>query len=285
MRNLFLFLWKYNFFILFLLLEMLCGYLIVRNNNFQRASFINSTNEAAVKVNGVVSAVTEYINLRITNDALSRENAGLKTLMPNVYYVDSAIRRSITDTTLKQQYTFMTAKVINNSINRRNNYLTLDRGSLQGVKPEMGVVCPNGIVGIVKDVSDHYCTVMSFLHKSSLVSSRIKRTQFIGSLKWEGIDASHALLDDIENHVKVAKGDTIITTSFSSVYPEGVLVGIVDNVSPGKGSTFQNISVRLSTEFGSLSYVYIVDNLFKDEQKALEKPIEEEQKTLEGSKR
>ena len=285
MRNLFLFLWKYNFFILFLLLEMLCGYLIVRNNNFQRASFINSTNEAAVKVNGVVSAVTEYINLRITNDALSRENAGLKTLMPNVYYVDSAIRRSITDTTLKQQYTFMTAKVINNSINRRNNYLTLDRGSLQGVKPEMGVVCPNGIVGIVKDVSDHYCTVMSFLHKSSLVSSRIKRTQFIGSLKWEGIDASHALLDDIENHVKVAKGDTIITTSFSSVYPEGVLVGIVDKVSPGKGSTFQNISVRLSTEFGSLSYVYIVDNLFKDEQKALEKPIEEEQKTLEGSKR
>lgn len=285
MRNLFLFLWKYNFFILFLLLEMLCGYLIVRNNNFQRASFINSTNEAAVKVNGVVSAVTEYINLRITNDALSRENAGLKTLMPNVYYVDSAIRRSINDTTLKQQYTFMTAKVINNSINRRNNYLTLDRGSLQGVKPEMGVVCPNGIVGIVKDVSDHYCTVMSFLHKSSLVSSRIKRTQFIGSLKWEGIDASHALLDDIENHVKVAKGDTIITTSFSSVYPEGVLVGIVDNVSPGKGSTFQNISVRLSTEFGSLSYVYIVDNLFKDEQKALEKPIEEEQKTLEGSKR
>jgi rod shape-determining protein MreC len=285
MRNLFLFLWKYNFFILFLLLEMLCGYLIVRNNNFQRASFTNSTNEAAVKVNSVVSAVTEYINLRITNDALSRENAGLKTLMPNVYYVDSAIRRSISDTILKQQYTYMTAKVINNSINRRNNYLTLDRGRLQGVKPEMGVVCPDGIVGIVKDVSDHYCTVMSFLHKSSLVSSRIKRTEFIGSMKWEGIDASHASLDDIENHVKVMKGDTIITTSFSSVYPEGIMIGVVDKVSPGSGSTFQDISVKLSTEFGSLSYVYIVDNLFKDEQKALEKPIEEEQKTLEGGKR
>ncbi len=249
---------------------MLCGYLIVQNNNFQRASFVNSTNLVATKVNSAVSSVTEYINLGITNDALSRENAALKTLLPNVFYIDSAIRHVNSDTTIKQQYTFMTAKVINNSTNRRSNYLTLNRGSLQGVKPEMGVICPDGVVGIVKDVSDHYCTVISFLHKDSRYSARLKKTNFIGSLVWEGFDATHATLNDIEKHVKVTKGDTLITTSYSSIFPEGIMLGVVEKVNPSKGSTFQDISIRLSTPFGSVSYVYVIDNLLKDEQKALE---------------
>ncbi len=251
-------------------MEVLCGYLIVQNNNFQRASFVNSTNLVATKVNSAVSSVTEYINLGITNDALSRENAALKTLLPNVFYIDSAIRHVNSDTTIKQQYTFMTAKVINNSTNRRSNYLTLNRGSLQGVKPEMGVICPDGVVGIVKDVSDHYCTVISFLHKDSRYSARLKKTNFIGSLVWEGFDATHATLNDIEKHVKVTKGDTLITTSYSSIFPEGIMLGVVEKVNPSKGSTFQDISIRLSTPFGSVSYVYVIDNLLKDEQKALE---------------
>ena len=273
MRNLFLFLWKYNFFISFLLLEVLCGYLIVQNNNFQRASFINSTNQVAAKVNSAVSSVTEYINLGITNDALSRENAAFKSLMPDVFYFDSAIRRVQSDTILKQQYTFMTAKVVNNTTNRRSNYLTLNRGSLQGVQPEMGVICPDGIVGIVKDVSDHYCSVISFLHKDSRISARLKKTNFIGSMVWDGFDATHGRLNDIEKHVKVNKGDTIITTSFSSIFPEGVLIGVVDKVNPSSNSTFQDISIKLSTPFGSLSYVYIVSNLLKGEQQALEEPL------------
>ena len=273
MRNLFLFLWKYNFFIFFLLLEALCGYLIVQNNNFQRASFVNSTNLVAAKLNYAVSSVTEYINLGITNDALSRENAGFKSLMPEVFYIDSAIRRVESDTVLRQQYTFMTAKVVNNSTNRRSNYLTLNRGSMQGVKPEMGVICPNGIVGIVKDVSDHYCSVISFLHKDSRYSARLKRTSFIGSMVWDGFDATHGKLNDIEKHVKVLKGDTVITTSFSSIFPEGIMIGVVDKVNPSRGSTFQDISIRLATPFGSLSYVYIVENLLKNEQQALEEPL------------
>lgn len=273
MRNLFLFLWKYNFFIFFLLLEGLCGYLIVQNNNFQRASFVNSTNLVAAKLNYAVSSVTEYINLGITNDALSRENAGFKSLMPEVFYIDSAIRRVQSDTVLRQQYTFMTAKVVNNSTNRRSNYLTLNRGSMQGVKPEMGVICPNGIVGIVKDVSDHYCSVISFLHKDSRFSARLKRTSFIGSMVWDGFDATHGTLNDIEKHVKVLKGDTVITTSFSSIFPEGIMIGVVDKVNPSSGNPFQDISIRLATPFGSLSYVYIVENLLKNEQQALEEPL------------
>jgi rod shape-determining protein MreC len=273
MRNLFLFLWKYNFFIFFLLLETLCGYLIIQNNNFQRTSFINSTNTVAANVNSMVSSITEYINLRTTNDALSRENAALKSLLPDVFYIDSALKQITADTILKQQYVYMTAKVINNSVNRRNNYLTLNKGSLQGVKPEMGVICSDGIVGIVKDVSEHYCSVLSFLHKDSRISARIRRTGYIGSMVWNGYDQTRGTLNDIAKHVQVAKGDTIVTSSFSSIFPEGIMIGTVESVGVTGGNNFQDITVKLSTAFGKLTYVFIVSNLFKEEQRALEEPL------------
>ncbi len=273
MRNLFLFLWKYNFFIFFLLIETFCGYIIVQNNNFKRATFINSANAIAATTNTFVSSVTDYINLRATNDALSRENASLKTLLPDVFYIDSAIRHINTDTLLKQQYTFLTSKVINNSTNRRNNYLTLNKGSKQGVKPEMGVICSDGIVGIVKDVSENYSSVISFLHKDSRYSARIKKNGYIGSMVWNGFDETHATLNDIAKHVNVAIGDTIITSSFSAIFPEGVVIGTIDEISSTGGNNFQEISVKLSTPFGRLSYVYVISNLFKEEQKALEEPL------------
>lgn len=270
MRNLLIFLWRYNFFIFFLLLEACCIYLIAQNNHFQRAAFVNSSNRIAAKVNSGVSAVTDYINLRETNEALARQNAALKSLLPGVYYIDSVNRSVVKDTLRKQQYEFMVARVVNNSINRRNNYLTLDRGSLQGVHPEMGVISADGIVGIIKDVSPHYCSVMSFLHKDSRVSARVKKNGFIGSLVWEGYDAQFASLKDIAKHVKLAKGDTIVTSSFSAIFPEGIMIGTVDFVDANTGNNFQDIRIRLSTRFGSLSYVYLVDNLMKDEQLNLE---------------
>ena len=273
MRNLFLLLWKYNFFILFLLLETFCGYLIFQNNNFQRSSFVNSTNALSTKVNSFVNNITDYIDLRTTNEALSRENAGLKMLLPDVFYIDSALQQVNKDTILKQQYSYIASKVINNTVNRRNNYLTLNKGRLLGVKPEMGVICGEGIVGIVKDVSDHYCSVMSFLHKDSRITARMKKNNFIGSLVWEGYDETHASLKDIAKHVVVAKGDTIITSSYSSIFPEGVMLGIVDEVNSSGGNNFQDIKIKLSTSFGKLSYVYIVNNLLKDEQRALEEPL------------
>ena len=273
MRNLFLFLWKYNFFIFFLLLETLCGYIIVQNNNFKRATFVNSANAIAAKTNTVVSSVTDYINLRATNDALSRENAALKTLLPNVFYVDSALKHISSDTLLKQQYTFTTAKVINNSTNRRNNYLTLNKGSRQGIKPEMGVICSDGVVGIVKDVSEHYSSVISFLHKDSRMSARIKKNNYIGSMVWNGYDETHGTLNDIAKHVKVSRGDTIVTSSYSAIFPEDVLIGTVEEVSSTGGNNFQDITVKLSTPFGKLSYVYVISNIFKGEQKTIEEPL------------
>lgn len=270
MRTLFLFLWKYNFFIFFLVLEAFSGYLIVQNNNFQRASFINSTNTVAAEVNTMVSAVTEYINLRAANDALSRQNAALRTLVRDVYYIDSALKQQVVDTVFQQQYTFVTAKVVNNSVNRRNNYLTLNKGSLQGIHSEMGVISAEGIVGIVKDVSEHYCSVMSFLHKDMKVSARFLRNGYYGSMVWDGFDPVHGSFLEIAKHVKVNIGDTIVTTSFSDMFPEGVMVGTVDKVDPNSGDNFQVIKVKLSTNFSNVSYVYIVDDLHKKEKQALE---------------
>lgn len=221
----------------------------------------------------MVSSVTEYINLRSANEALARENASLKTLLPDVFYIDSALRNTIADTIHKQQYTFMTAKVISNSVNRRNNYLTLNKGSRHGVRPEMGVICSDGIVGIVKDVSDHYSSVLSFLHKDSRISARIQKSGYIGSMVWQGYDELHGTLKDIAKHVVVRKGDTIVTSSFSAIFPEGIMIGTVEEVEQSSGGNFQDIRIRLSTPFARLSSVYIVNNMLKDEQRALEEPL------------
>ncbi len=217
-----------------------------------------------------VSYVKEYIHLRENNENLAKENSALRGMLRDAYYVSDSTRVRVADSVHFQQYSFITAKVINNSVNHRNNYLTLNRGRLQGVKPEMGVITSNGVVGIVRQVSDHYCTVMSLLHKETLVSAMIKRNKFFGPLSWDGEDPSIAVLKEIDKAVPVQIGDTIVTTSFSSIFPAGIMIGkiVEDKVNPGSNSHL--IRVKLSTRFDNLSYVSIVDNLMKDEQRELE---------------
>jgi rod shape-determining protein MreC len=242
----------------------------LQNSNFHHAAFVNSANSVAASVNETVNSVTDYINLKKVNSDLAGENSRLLALRPEVYYSDSAKRNIFNDTVYHQQYSFITAKVINNSVNRRNNYLTLDKGRLQGVQPEMGVVSSEGLVGIVKDVSEHFCSVMSFLHKDSRISAKIKKSGYIGSLIWGGYDANHATLKDIAQHVTLARGDTIITSSFSSIFPEGIIIGIIEDFHSKEGDNFYDITIRLSTDFSKLSYVYIINNVLKEEQRKLE---------------
>ena len=224
----------------------------------------------AANINQTVTSVTDYINLGKVNSDLSQENSRLRSMLPEVFYSNSAEKKSIHDTVLHQQYSFMSAKVVDNSVNRRNNYLTLNIGSLDGVQREMGVVCSEGLVGIVKDVSPHFCSVMSFLHKDSRISAKVKKSGYIGSLVWDGTNSEHATLKDIALHVQLAKGDTIVTSSYSSIFPEGIMIGWVENVEAKAGDNFYNITIRLSTEFSRLSYVYIVSNVLKAEQQTLE---------------
>lgn len=212
----------------------------------------------------------EYINLKENNSSLAKENASLKSLLPESFYDNSALRTAVKDTQYFQQYTFINARVVNNSVSRRNNFITLDKGSAHGIQKDMGVISSSGVVGIVKDVSTHYCTVMSVLHKNTKISTRFKNSNYFGSLVWNGENSREATFLEIAKHVKFKQGDTLVTTVYSSIFPEGIMVGTVKSSELKAGDNFYKITVSLSTNFDNLSHVYIVDNLYKNEQLDLE---------------
>ena len=270
MRLLFLLLWRNNFTLLFALLLSFCFYLLVVNSKFQSASVLNASNAVVANVEGGMNYVKEYVNLKAYNEQLAKENTRLLNILNASVYNKLSKRDSVKDTLYLQQYIYINAKVINNSVNKRNNYITLDKGSMQGIKPEMGVITGSGLVGIIKQVSPHFCTVMSVLHKDTRISAKFKKNEFFGSLVWNGEDPHFATLKEIDKTVPVKKGDTIITTTFSAVYPSGIMVGTVESSELESGSNFHNIKVKLSTSFNNLNYVYIIDHLLKNEQHVLE---------------
>lgn len=270
MKLLFQLIWRNNFTLFFILLQVFCFYLLIQNNRFQQASVLNATNKVVTNTMEMVNYVKEYIHLRDNNTSLSEENAYLRSLLSESKYEQDSLYKVTKDTINLQQYEFITAKVVNNSIKNRNNFITLNKGSLQGIRPEMGVIGPKGIVGIVNHVSEHYCTVMSLLHKESSSSAMIKRNKFFGSLKWDGEDPKYMYLKEIDKTVPIQKGDSIVTTAFSATYPSGIYIGRVVDFQVEPGSPFYKIKVKLAMPFSGLSHVYVVKNLMKDEQKSLE---------------
>jgi rod shape-determining protein MreC len=270
MRNLFLLLWRNNFTLLFVLLQFLSLFLIVKNNRFQQVSVFNSTNKVVGSIMEVVSYVTEYMHLRENNENLARENAMLKSMLPDAFYENRIVSNLITDSARLQTYSYINARVINNSVNKRNNFITLDKGRIHGIKSEMGVISSNGVVGIVKDVSEHFCTVMSVLHKNVKISTRFKNNNYFGSVSWNGKDNSIAQFTEISKHVKFSIGDTVVTTKYSSIFPENVMIGTIKEASVDQGGNFHVIEILLSTDFENLSHVYIVNNVLKEEQILLE---------------
>jgi rod shape-determining protein MreC len=271
MRNLGIFFIRYYSFFLFLFLEVIAFSMLFNSNNYQSASFFNSSNKISGKIFSISSNVESFINLSIVNDSLSIENARLKNQVLSERYSNKINTGVYTDTSMSfQQYTYIQAKVINNTILKRNNYLTLNRGRIHGIRKNMGVICGDGIVGIVKDVSDHYCSVISFLHKDSRISAQLNSSKDFGSLVWDGLNPKIASLRDIPTHVKVKIGDSITTTGFSSIFPENVMVGKVNSVSQKNGDNFFEVSINLSTNFSTLRYVYVVSDILADEKVKIE---------------
>ena len=271
MRNLGIFFIRYYSFFLFLFLEVIAFSMLFNSNNYQSASFFNSSNKISGKIFSISSNVESFINLSIVNDSLSIENARLKNQVLSERYSNKINTGVYTDTSMSfQQYTYIQAKVINNTILKRNNYLTLNRGRIHGIRKNMGVICGDGIVGIVKDVSDHYCSVISFLHKDTRISAQLNSSKDFGSLVWDGLNPKIASLRDIPTHVKVKIGDSITTTGFSSIFPENVMVGKVNSVSQKNGDNFFEVSINLSTNFSTLRYVYVVSDILADEKVKIE---------------
>ncbi len=253
---------------------MVCFLLIVNNNNYHKTIFLNSNNALSGGIYNKVTSFSDYIRLTEINDQLSKENTQLHNLLSENYKLTADSFFFFEDSLFKQQYVYRSAKVINNSINKQRNYITLNKGRKHGIKPEMGVIANNGVVGIVKSVSDNYSTVLSLLNSRLKISAKIKKNNHHGSLYWDGKDYRRAKLIEIPSHVNINVGDTITTSSFSSVFPEGILIGTADKILPSSGGNFREIIVLLSNDFNQLAYVDVIGDLLKNERLELEKEVE-----------
>jgi rod shape-determining protein MreC len=270
MRNLLIFITKYNAFFLFVIFELSALIIYVKYNSFQKASFINSTNKVTGTLYAQVDELYGYLSLRETNDSLARENARLRSQLKASFYIDSVNKKQVTDTIYQQQYTYIEAKVVNNSTNRSNNYITINRGSKQGVAKGMGVICSSGLVGKVVFVGEHMSIVQSLLHKDSRFSAMLAKTKEIGYIEWsDDLDPHKGFMKDVSNNAQPHVGEEVVTSEYS-LFPEGIPIGKISNLHTKTGGFALNMEVKLAVDFGKLQYVNVVINKLAPEQAGLE---------------
>jgi rod shape-determining protein MreC len=265
MKNLFTFLWKYQFFFLFVLLEVFSVLLLVRNSYYQGSVIINSTNGITGNILNVYTNITEYFALKKANIILAEENAAFLNKLPRSFIKTDTASFYFHDTLFRQQYKYVAAKVISSSINRRNNFLKLNKGRVHGIDKEMAVIAPGGIVGQVVEVSDHFCSVMSVLNMHSRISVKMKNSKQIGTLIWNGENYRIGTMTDIPSHTQLIKGDTVITSGFSHIFPEGVNIGIVEDFRIRPGDNFYTADIKYAIDYNRIYHVYVVQNLQQDE--------------------
>lgn len=272
MRSLLRFLLRNYAFLLFLFLEVISLVLVFNYNNFQKSKFLNSSNYFSASLYNSVSSVLQYFELARVNQQLAEENA---TLRSRLHYLSSEEIETRETITMEEEsvFRFTPAKIINNSVNKQQNYLTLNKGSKHGIKPDQGIISPEGIVGVVASVSESYSTGLSLLNPRWNVSAKLKKNGFYGSLSWNGEDYQLIDLQEIPFHVKIAVGDTIVTSGYSSIFPEGIMIGMVDEFSQPEGENYYDIKVKLATNFKAIRHVEVIDYLKKDELKKLEEEI------------
>ena len=277
MRNFFRFIERYHFFLLFLLFETLAFYLVVNYNQLQKQTFISSSGKLAASVLEISGTFKNYFTLKRANDELSRENAFLRSQIQNAGDIQPVNDiASGLDLRTPDRFHFRQAKVINNSVNKQFNYLTINRGAMHGIQPESGVISARGLVGVVQNVSTHYATVISLLNTRFKVSAKLRDSGFFGSLEWDGHSYRHAILSEIPAHAPIQVGDAVVTSGYSTIFPEGVLVGTVEDFELGEGEGFYRIRVKLSVDFKNITYVEIAQKVAGEEQRNLEKLTEDD---------
>jgi rod shape-determining protein MreC len=243
---------------------------MVSFNNYQRVTFFNSSNDLVGNVYERFSHLDDYFNLRRTNARLAAENASLRKQLQ--FRIMNQINYPINrpDTVDAPAYYFASAKVISNSVNKQFNYITLNKGSRQGIKPDMGIISADGVVGVITNVSPNYSTGLSLLNKRLSIPAKITKNNYFGALVWDGEHSNTADLKEIPFHIMVNVGDTVVTSGYSSIFPEGIMIGIISKFDVESGTNFYNIKVDLSTNFRTLKYVEVVKNTKQAELKTLE---------------
>ena len=262
MYSLWRFILKHHFVILFILLEVVSVLLLARSQNFHRNRVVNTTNDAVGQVYEWSSEVSNYFRLNKTNQQLAEENAWLRQQL--------SLTSDTTESTYDIRghdtiYEYIPAQVVNNSIGQANNYIIINKGRADGLERDMGVISSDGIVGVVADVSHHYASVLSLLHSHSVVGVRFKNSQELGSLKWGNNNYRYGIVEDIPAHVILHEGDTVLTSAYSFIYPEDLMVGTVEESRPVTSGALNTAKIRFATDFATLRYVYVIRNLHKPE--------------------
>jgi rod shape-determining protein MreC len=274
MRNILVFIIRYHFLLLFVLLEIFAITLLVNSTYYQSSAILKAGSRVTGRFYTSISNATDYLKLRTTNEQLAQENAMLRQMKGVSFLKNDTSSFWVNDTLHKQQYQYIVSKVVLNTVGKRNNYIMLDKGSRSGIKNDMAVITSNGIVGTVVNVSENFSWVMSLLNKHTRISGRITKNNQMGTVVWNGVDHIYGTLTDIPAHVKIAKGDTIVSSGYSYIFPAGIMMGTISDFRVEQGDHFYIIPFKFSVDFNALQYVYVVKNLMKDEQEALEKSTE-----------
>jgi len=274
MLQLFEFIARKRNFILFVFLEILSFWLIVNNSNYWSVNYFNTSNTLIAKSLSVSNSIKAYSNLQEVNQSLAEENRRLRQQITTVQQQKPANAPAAykPDSAFAARYKYVTiAKVVDNSVYRTDNYLTIDKGRAHGVRERMGVMSPDGIVGIVTVCNEYFSKVTSILHSQFSVGAMLLRSGEIGTVEWQTTNPSVVSLRDVSRYKKVLKGDTAVTSSYSSVFPPGVIIGRVQKIAVSADQSQFDIELRLGTDFTKLSYVYLVENKLQKPQEAVQK--------------
>lgn len=269
MRNLFLFLREHYFYFLFLFLEGVSLILLFNYNDFQGSALYKVSDSVSGSVTSLSSSISEYFSLRKTNKQLVEELAKLHSRLPEAYYITDRGMYDRRDTVIKLEYRYISAKVISNSTNKRNNFLMINKGSLHGVENHMGVILGNKIVGQVVSVSPHFSWIMSMLNKDSRISGKFRKNNQLVNVEWGGGSYRIGQVKEIPKHVVIQKGDTIVTSGNSDIFPEGLMIGTIEDFRIATDENFNHGEILFATDFNSLGYVEVVVDLMRREKEDL----------------
>jgi rod shape-determining protein MreC len=275
MRNLLDFLYKYHHWLVFILLEVVSVVLLFQYNSYQGSVWFSSASAVAGKVYELESKMTAYLSMAKENEELTMRNIYQERQLDQLRRLYAEVTKDTTDAELKEleflsQYKLIPAKVVENSIHKLENLITIDKGRKDGVEPDMGVACGNGIVGVVYLVSDHYSVVISALNAaSSRISCAIRGRGYFGYLHWYGGDPSVAYVEDVPRHAKFKLGEWVVTSGFSSIFPSGVQVGKIEQAYNSSDGLSYKLKVRLSTDFGNVRDVVVISDKSIAERAAL----------------
>lgn len=264
MRNLFALLWKNQFFVLFILLEVVSIILLSRSYSYHGSLAYNTTSDITGSMFNSYSSITDYLALSEENDVLANENAELKNKLSSSFL--------ITDTTYvfrDTNYRYIPAKVVSNSVTKSNNFIMVNKGRKHGIKKEMGVVSSTGVTGIVVGVSENYSTIMSMLHGNMRISARIKNNGQLVNVIWDNTNYLFGTVIDIPSHIILMKGDSIITSGNSLIFPEDIMVGVIESHELNSNKNLSSATIRYSTDFNSIKHLFIIENTMKQEQDSL----------------